>query len=710
MRNTATVAVLFCDVVGSTERLTRLGDEAGDEFRRRVFAELRRCVVESRGTEVKNLGDGLMVVFEHSTIDAIECAARMHTAAAGIDRVDPVHLRVGISVGEVAHEDADWFGTPVVEAARLCSAAATDQTLAPALVVSVVGSRGRAHRFRPVGALALKGLAAPLPSVEVDGAESVEGDDDAPAGLPGTVDGPATVVPASRRRRWVVPIVAAVAVLVVTGAVLARPRGEDTGGDEMERATATPASDEVTRPDGYEPEFDTTECPADVTAAVPEATCGELEVPEYRGAPEGRSLRLAVVKVPAPDSAPAADPVVVLDVNEPAALTSLRGATDVYSLGLRGFTTDGDVPLTCPELQAVWSDTLQLRADDPEAIERRVEASDTCAARLRAAGVQLEGYNMAEAANDIRDLVDVLDLGQVSVAAGGYTTTAATAFARSNPGAVSSLLLTNPTPPGDSPLEDPAGALARSFEEVGELCRSDADCNEAYPDLEARFEQRYEELQARPRRVATRSLSGTGPHDVLLDGRRLAAAVESAMRESARLGLVPSAVQTASDELTAAAGIDEDINFFVSEQAPTAAFLSITCSYDAPLNRTAEISDAARRQFAGANEATFAPMCDSWGVPSVYDRVSQPLDSQVPALLAVGDLSVSGVNDWAGSMAAMLPNATVVRVPSMSEDLAFSPPPCLRELRREFVVDPAARHDGAACERDVAPIEFVGPS
>ena len=58
---------------------------------------------------------------------------------------------------------------------------------------------------------------------------------------------------------------------------------------------------------------------------------------------------------------------------------------------------------------------------DPEAIERRVEASDTCAARLRAAGVQLEGYNMAEAANDIRDLVDVLDkweVGRLARAAG----------------------------------------------------------------------------------------------------------------------------------------------------------------------------------------------------------------------------------------------------------------------------------------------------
>lgn len=54
----------------------------------------------------------------------------------------------------------------------------------------------------------------------------------------------------------------------------------------------------------------------------------------------------------------------------------------------------------------------------PAAIERRVEASDTCAARLRAAGVQLEEHDVAEAADDIHDLVDVLDLGQVSVAAG----------------------------------------------------------------------------------------------------------------------------------------------------------------------------------------------------------------------------------------------------------------------------------------------------
>ena len=169
MSNTATVAVLFCDVVGSTERLTRLGDEAGDDFRRRFFSDLRQCVTDNGGVEVKNLGDGLMVVFERSAIDAIRCADQMHDAAERFDRVDPVLLRVGISVGEVAHEDLDWFGTPVVEAARLCAVAGSAQTLAPALLETLVGSRGSAHRFRPVGLMTLKGLAAPMSVVEIDG-------------------------------------------------------------------------------------------------------------------------------------------------------------------------------------------------------------------------------------------------------------------------------------------------------------------------------------------------------------------------------------------------------------------------------------------------------------------------------------------------------------------------------------------------------------
>ena len=55
---------------------------------------------------------------------------------------------------------------PIVEAARLEAAAAPGQTLANAIVRTLVGTR-RALRFRDVGELTLKGIPAPLATVEV---------------------------------------------------------------------------------------------------------------------------------------------------------------------------------------------------------------------------------------------------------------------------------------------------------------------------------------------------------------------------------------------------------------------------------------------------------------------------------------------------------------------------------------------------------------
>ena len=60
---TENVAILFTDIVGSTELSQRLSAEAADEVRRGHFSILRQAITESGGTEVKNLGDGLMVVF-----------------------------------------------------------------------------------------------------------------------------------------------------------------------------------------------------------------------------------------------------------------------------------------------------------------------------------------------------------------------------------------------------------------------------------------------------------------------------------------------------------------------------------------------------------------------------------------------------------------------------------------------------------------------
>ncbi len=150
---TETVAVLFTDIVDSTALSSRLTPEVADQARRTHFSILRQAVAESGGTEVKHLGDGLMVVFRSSSV-AMACAVAMQQGVERGNRAGAVSvgLRIGLGGGEVANEDEDYFGDPVVEAARLCSLCGSGQILATDLTRVMAGRRNR-HRCVPVGPL-----------------------------------------------------------------------------------------------------------------------------------------------------------------------------------------------------------------------------------------------------------------------------------------------------------------------------------------------------------------------------------------------------------------------------------------------------------------------------------------------------------------------------------------------------------------------------
>ena len=106
---------------------------------------------------VKGLGDGHMAAFRGAA-DAIGAAVEIQQAAC---REQLIVLRVGISAGDARAEGDDLFGTPVVEAARLCSAANGGQIVVAALVRQLAGTRG-GYEFDPIGALSLKGLSDPV--------------------------------------------------------------------------------------------------------------------------------------------------------------------------------------------------------------------------------------------------------------------------------------------------------------------------------------------------------------------------------------------------------------------------------------------------------------------------------------------------------------------------------------------------------------------
>jgi class 3 adenylate cyclase/tetratricopeptide (TPR) repeat protein len=164
----STAIVLFTDLVGSTELRSRLGEEAAEEVRRRHDSLVAGAIDTNRGRVIKHLGDGVMATFTGAA-DALAACVAVQQALDHHNRSgSAVHLavRIGVSAGDVAVEEADCFGTPVIEAARLCGVAGGGQILASDIVRALAGSAG-GHEFRPVGPLDLKGLPAPVPACEV---------------------------------------------------------------------------------------------------------------------------------------------------------------------------------------------------------------------------------------------------------------------------------------------------------------------------------------------------------------------------------------------------------------------------------------------------------------------------------------------------------------------------------------------------------------
>ena len=164
---TETITVLFTDLVGSTELMSRVGETAAEELRREHFALLRASIEPHGGREVKNLGDGLMVVFP-SAADAVGASVEIQRAfeLRNHGAADELLIRVGISLGDADVDAGDYYGVPVVEAARLCAAADGGGILATDVVRLLTGSRG-GFVFEPVGELELKGLDGPVTASRV---------------------------------------------------------------------------------------------------------------------------------------------------------------------------------------------------------------------------------------------------------------------------------------------------------------------------------------------------------------------------------------------------------------------------------------------------------------------------------------------------------------------------------------------------------------
>jgi class 3 adenylate cyclase len=154
---------MFTDVVGSTNLVEALGDEAWDTLLRWHDTTLREVFTAHEGREISTTGDGFFVSFdspEAAVAAAVAIQRRLaeHRQKAGF----APQVRIGLHASDAQQVGDNFRGKGVHEASRIAGLATGGQ------IIASLSTVGESYRSAGVRSELLKGLSEPMEVVTID--------------------------------------------------------------------------------------------------------------------------------------------------------------------------------------------------------------------------------------------------------------------------------------------------------------------------------------------------------------------------------------------------------------------------------------------------------------------------------------------------------------------------------------------------------------
>jgi len=137
------VAILFADVVGSTQLYDKFGDTKASETVAACLGVMKDSTHQFNGTVIKTIGDEVMATFP-DVDDAMSAAIMMQTQITADNKEEgriPVSIRIGCHFGPVVQEQNDIFGAAVHTANRMTSQAKARQVVISADTVKKMSDK-----------------------------------------------------------------------------------------------------------------------------------------------------------------------------------------------------------------------------------------------------------------------------------------------------------------------------------------------------------------------------------------------------------------------------------------------------------------------------------------------------------------------------------------------------------------------------------------
>jgi pimeloyl-ACP methyl ester carboxylesterase len=477
---------------------------------------------------------------------------------------------------------------------------------------------------------------------------------------------------------------------------------------ETQAGESAPAQEAV-------PRFEPSDCPFQVPAGAA-VECGYLVVPEDRGQPDGRTIRLAVAILKSRSDNPAPDPVVYLAGGPGAsALRGVGGWLDTPFLESRDFILldqrgagYSEPALNCPEIdEAVWHTFgLALSAEDEIALE--VEAAIKCRDRLVNEGVNLAAYNSAASAADLNDLRRVLGYREWNLYGISYGTRLALTAMRDYPGGVRSVILDSTYPPRVGTYIEMVPNAAHAFDVLFAGCAADPACNAAYPELKTMFYGLLNRMNANPIPI-TVPRPGTGePVDLLITGDDMAGGVFSSLYSARMIPFIPLFVHQLAE------GNYELLPPLAEEKLPDGGGEGVGMSYSVLCYEEAPFDDSEAIKAAIENYPQlrgFLPfrsersICEIWGAGKATPVETEPVSSDIPTLILAGEYDPITPPYWGETAAETLSQSFFYEFPGLGHAVTNSD--CPRSIAAAFLDDPNTAPDASCSARMSNPDFFT---
>ena len=163
------LAIVFADVVGSTQLYESLGDEGARETVQRCVDCMKEATADHGGEVIKTMGDEVMSTFATAD-EAMDAASQMQQRISignfsGHDDIR-VSIRIGCHFGHVVQEERDIFGAAVHTANRMTSQAKAGQIITTASTIDLLNEEWQSV-VRQIGVATLRGQSEEVALYEV---------------------------------------------------------------------------------------------------------------------------------------------------------------------------------------------------------------------------------------------------------------------------------------------------------------------------------------------------------------------------------------------------------------------------------------------------------------------------------------------------------------------------------------------------------------